>query len=177
MYKLLPLWARILIPLAILALAVFLWHRVIEHWREQGREEVRAEWTASVERGKAEVERLKAEANKITTVTEIKYVDRIKEVKVKGDTIIQYREVFVPADSGYLNGGFRVYFDAAVTNRVPSPAEIANAAPVAVTDVADTHAANAKQCNVYIEQLNGWIDWAEQQCKLNDKGCRYDGGQ
>ena len=161
------MWARILIPLAILALAVFLWHRVIEHWREQGREEVRAEWTASVERGKAEVERLKAEANKITTVMEIKYVDRIKEVKVKGDTIIQYREVFVPADSGYLSGGFRVYFDAAVTNRVPNPAEIANAAPVAVTDVADTLAANYERCHAAYATVEGPQDWIREQQRLN----------
>ena len=172
MYKLLPLWARILIPLAAIALAVFLWKNKAESLREEGRAEVKAEWNASVERGKKEIARLEAAAGQITTVTEIKYVDRIKEVKVKGDTIVEYRHVFVPSDSGMLSGGFRLYYDGAVTNTVPDPAEIPNAAPVAVTDVADTHAINAKQCNVYIEQLNGWIDWAEQQCKLNDKGCQ-----
>lgn len=161
----LPLWARVAAPLVLIALVVFLWGRVKEHYREQGREEVRIELNK-------QIAELKQKREKVTTVTEIKYVDRIKEVKVKGDTIIKYRDVFVPTDSGYLNGGFRVYFDAAIENRIPDPAEIANAAPVAVTDVADTHAANAKQCNEYIEQLNGWIDWAEEQCRLNEKGCQ-----
>lgn len=167
-----PLWVRIALPILALVLAVILWQRMVEGYREEGRQEVRAEWTAAVEQGKQEIERLKAEANKVTVVTEIKYVDRIKEVKVKGDTIVQYREVFVPADSGTLDGGFRVFYDAALENRIPNPTEVTNAAPVAVTDVADTHATNARQCNVYIEQLNGWIDWAEAQCALNEKGCR-----
>lgn len=136
-----------------------------------GKAEVQAKWDASVERGRAIVEDLKKQRGTVTTVTEIKYVEREKVIREKGKTITELREVFVPVDSGYLSGGFRLFYDAAITNTVPLPASIATAAPIAIEDVADTHAYNAEQCNVAYEKVAKWNEWADEQCKLNPNGC------
>ena len=171
MFKLIPWWVKGLVVLSLIAGLAYLGHRAVEHWREQGRHEVQVKWDASVEKGKKEIARLQAQANRVSTKIEVEYVDRIKTVTVKGDTIIKYRDRFVPSDSGMLSGGFRVYYNAAFENRIPDPAEIAKAAPVAVTDVADTTAINGKLCNVAYETVAGWQKWADEQCKLNTKGC------
>lgn len=138
---------------------------------EQGRSEVQAEWNKSIERGKAEIERLKKEAGKVTVKTQIEYVDRVRTIREKGDVIIKEVTKFVPVDSGYLDGGFRVYHDAAAENRVPDPADIATAAPTAVTTVATTVAENYERCHIAYARVEAWEKWAEGQCKLNENGC------
>ena len=175
-FSILPLWAKIVIPVAALVLAGFLWHRMVDGYREQGRAEVRAEWAESREKGRREVERLKAEAGKITVVTEIKYVDRIKYVKEKADTIVKTVVQYIPVDKP-IDGGFRVFHDGAATNRIPDPAEAANAAPTTLRDVATTVGNNYAKCHIAYETVAAWQTWAEEQCKLNEKGCRYDGGR
>lgn len=146
----------------------------------KGAQSVQDKWDASVARGKTEVVRLKAEAGKITVKTEIKYVDRVQTIHEKGATIVKQVEVFVPQPSVshpvVLDGGFRVFHDAAVENRIPDPSEIPNATPVSPTEVASTIAGNYEKANVCYETVKAWQDWATAQCKLNDKGCP-DGGQ
>lgn len=137
----------------------------------EGKETVQAEWNDAIERGKAEVARLKAEAGKITVKTEIRYVDRVKTIREKGDVIVREVTKFVPIDSGNLDGGFRVFHDAAVDNRIPDTIEIPNAAPVSITEVAATVARNYEQCHVAYAKVEEWQNWAREQCKLNKKGC------
>lgn len=134
---------------------------------EAGELAVQAKWDESVAAGKAEVERLKAEAGKVTVRVETKTVEKIVTIREKARVIYQDREIFVPADSGMLPGGFRVYFDAATQNTIPDAASIANAAPVAVTDVADTYAYNAEQCRVAYATVEGWQEWAKEQQRVN----------
>lgn len=134
---------------------------------DAGQANVQAKWDDAVERGKKEMERLKSEAGKVTVKTEVKYVDRFKTIREKGETIVKVREVFVPIDSGYLSGGFRLFYNAAIEGTVPDAAGIPNAAPVAVTDVADTHAYNAEQCRIAYATVEGWHEWATQQMKVN----------
>lgn len=134
---------------------------------EAGYESVRKDWAASIEKGKAEIERLKKEAGKVTVRVETKTVEKIVTIREKARVIYQDREVFVPVDSGYLSGGFRLYFDAATENTIPDPAKLADAAPVAVADVADTYAYNAEQCHIAYGIVEGWQTWADQQTKLN----------
>lgn len=140
-----------------------------------GMDKRQAEWDASVERGKAIVEELKLQRGTVTTITETKIVERIKVVREQAKALETVREVFVPVDSGYLNGGFRLFYDAAITGTIPDPAEIPSAAPVAVTDVASTHAVNAERCRIAYETVAGWETWASEQCKLNPNGCPENG--
>lgn len=138
----------------------------------KGVENTQADWNASIERGKAEVERLKAEAGKITTVTEIKteYKDRV--IYEKGKDIVRTVEVFVPRDSNscQLGGGFRLFHDASANNTIPDAAQTPNAAPTTATDVAATVSENYTQCNRTSAKLVSWQQWAIEQCALS-KGC------
>lgn len=119
----------------------------------------------------AEVKTITEERIVETVRVETVYVDRIKEVRVKGDEVVKVVEVFVPSDE-YFSGGFRLLHDAAARNAIPDPTGIADAAPVAAQDAARTITDNYTDCNAYIEQINGWIDWAEAQCALNKDGCK-----
>lgn len=93
-----------------------------------GQDDVRKDWAEAVIRGKKEIERLKAERNKITVQTEKVYVDRIRVVREKGQTLIQRIPALVPADACLLPVGFRVLHDAAAAGTVPPASDGANAA-------------------------------------------------
>jgi hypothetical protein len=134
---------------------------------QQGEEQVKAEWAASVERGKKQVERLKAEAGKITVKVETKYVERIKEVKIRGETIVKQVPVYVPAGLPQLPGSVRVFVDAASQGALPDPTKTADAAPVPIEDLATSVAENYTQCLATSEQLRGLQEWVIEQHKLN----------
>lgn len=155
-----PMWAWLLLGF-IVGGGVFSQYRYIA-----GKQAVQAEWDAAVERGHAEIARLKAEAGKITVRVETRIVEREKIIREKADVIYRDRKIFVPADSGELPGGFRVFHDAAAANAIPDSAAIADAPPVAVTAVADTIAINYERCNLAYERVAGWEAWAFEQCLL-----------
>lgn len=153
--------------LALLA-AIFLYG---EARHRAGVQEKQAEWDKAAERGRSAVAELKRKANTVTTVVETKVVERIKTVQVKGDTREKVVTEFVPIDSGYFDGRFRVYHDAAASNTVPDPTEVANAAPVTATEVARTINVNYTRCHKAYEVVAGWQEWAKKQCALNKNGC------
>lgn len=132
-----------------------------------GQTSTQAKWDASVERGRQEVDRLKAAAGRVTIKTETVYVDRVKTIREKANAIEVVREVFVPADSGTLPGAFRLFYDAAIAGAVPDAAGITNAAPVPIATVADTHARNSEKCLIAYATVTAWQDWARQQQKAN----------
>lgn len=132
-----------------------------------GQADIQAKWDESVAKGKAEVERLKSEAGKITVKVETKYVDRVKEVRIKGDTIVREIPVYISRDLPGLPPAWRLYHDAAATGAVPSPADESNAAPVAPVDAAATVAANYTTCLATAEQLRGLQEWVNEQKRLN----------
>jgi hypothetical protein len=98
-----------------LALAFGVW-RYGESRHADGAAEVRQDWVASVERGKAELARLKEQQGKVTVRTEVVYLDKVKVIREKGETIIQRIPAMVPADACLLPAGFRVLHDAAAAN-------------------------------------------------------------
>lgn len=168
----LPRWAWSLIAAGALVGGVFIYG---QYQRGQGKQEVQNEWDAAIKRGKAEVARLKLAAETITTIETVRYVDRVKIVREKADVIERVREVFVPTDSGFLTGGFRLYHDGAATNTIPDAASTADAAFVSVADVADTIARNYKKCHIAYETVEAFQRWANEQCKLNPEGCPPNG--
>ncbi len=132
-----------------------------------GQADVQTKWDESIARGKAEVERLTKEAGKVTVRVETKYVDRVKTIREKGETIVQKVPVYISSDLPELPGAWRVYHDAAATNTVPGASREADAAPVAPVDAAATVAANYTQCLAVAEQLTGLQEWVNEQRKLN----------
>lgn len=171
----LPVWVYVVGGGLVLAGVVVYGQIRYHNGKVEGRAEVQTKWNTAVERGKAEIARLEAEAGKVTVVTEVKYVEQVRTIREKGDTIIKQVEVFVPAPTSdkpsMFDGGFRLFHDAAATNTVPNPAEIPNATPVAANTVAATVGENYTRCHVAYATVAAWQQWAAEQCKLNDKGC------
>ena len=132
-----------------------------------GQADTKKDWDASVARGVIEVAKLKEKQVVVTTKVETVYVDRVTTIREKGDAIEVVREVFVPADSGNIGGGFRLFHDAAVTGVIPESASILDAAPVPVADLADTIATNYERCHVAYATVEGLQDWILEQQKVN----------
>lgn len=156
-----PLWVWI----AIALLGAGLWYGSSRY--DAGAESVQVAWHAQKAKDKAEIARLTAAAGKVTTVVETKVVEKIVHIQGKARVIEKVREVFVPADSGSLPGGFRLFYDAAITGSVPESASITDAPSVPIADVADTHAANTEKCHIAYATVAGWQEWASEQAKLN----------
>lgn len=169
MIKLIPTWVWFAaIGVSALAAGVIGYNK--------GQDNVQAKWDESIRKGAAIVADLKVRAGRITYQTEYVYRDRIKEVQVKGDTITKYVDRYLPEGSacttdGMLSGAFRVLHDAAAANRVPDPAEIADGAAVPARTVAATVTTNYTGCHANAEKVEGWQQWAREQCALNPEGC------
>jgi len=159
--KRVPSWAWI--GLALIAAG---W--VYGHTRyNAGQADVQAKWDASVEKGKAEIARLQAQANRISTKIETKYLTRVETIRGATQTIVRQVPVFVPAGSCELPGGFRVLHDAAAQGSVPDAARIPDAAPVPAQAVAGTVADNYGTCHETGERLIELQDWVREQKAAN----------
>lgn len=106
---------------ALLALALVAWSQWYIYHRgvKAGESDVRTQWAASIERGRKELDRLRAQRAKITVHTKEVYVDRIKVVREKGQTLIQRIPALVPADACLLPSGWRLSHDHAAAGTVP----------------------------------------------------------
>lgn len=106
---------------------------------------------------------VKAQA-KVVIETQIKYVDRIKTIYTKGETIEKQVPIYITsADNAActINAGFVRAYDAAWTNQPAGPATESDREPAAVslTDVAETDAHNATSCHAWREQALGWREF------------------
>ena len=95
------------------------------------------------------------------------YVDRVRVVREKGDTIIKEIPVYVPvqADAACtINRGFVRLHDAAAAGELPEPARDADAAAagIALSAVAGTLAANYQTCHENAEQLRALQVWVSE---------------
>ena len=79
-------------------------------------------WRAEVEKQNAEIARLNAAAQEVTTVVETKYIERIKTVKGKTDVIIKKVQEYITKndDAGCtIPDNFRLLYNAAAKNELP----------------------------------------------------------
>lgn len=139
---------------------------------DAGKADVQAEWDAAVARGKADVERLKTEATKVTVKTETIYVDRIKTIREKGNVIERRIPYYVAADVD-LPGGWRLLHDDAAAGTVSDAADLADAAPVDAQTAAAGVTDNYLTCHETRQQLVSLQDWVYRQCRANPppEGC------
>lgn len=145
------------------------------YWYEKGSDSVQERWDASVARGTVIVENLKAGQNKVTTVVETKYVDRVKVVYEKGKTITKLVPQFIPDGTCDLPGGFRVLHDAAITGSIPTAADGTNGQPVSVETATTTVTENYTTCQAAITDLEGLREWVRQQRELYLEQCKLQG--
>ena len=95
----------------------------------KGEKHIQALWDADKIKVEAEIKILKEKANTITTVTEIKYVDRVKTITVKGNTITEYVDRFItPGEIARcaIPNNFILLHDSAVKNIVPAELQMSN---------------------------------------------------
>lgn len=164
-FKVVPLWAWLVVAVLVGGYVYG------ERKYAAGQADVQAKWDEAIERGRLLVEDIKKKRVVVNTViqTKIEYRDRI--ITERGKDRVKVQEVFVPIDSGMLDGGFRLFYDAAVTDTLPNPAQIANAAPVSVTDVATNVNTNYELCHKAYARVELFQEWATKMCATNPDGC------
>lgn len=117
------------------------------------------------------IEKIVYRQGKVTERVVTKYVDRIKEVRIKGDTIIQKVTEYVTPENDAactINAGFVSLWNHANQNTVPDPAQGTDGAPseVKLSDVAAQHAIESKTCTETETKLESLQDWVDAQSKV-----------
>jgi hypothetical protein len=114
-------------PLALVVIAAGLLYGAYD----MGQDHKQAEWDLAESKRREQVQEVKIVQGEETVKVVTQYVDRVKIVKVKGDTIIKEipKYVTVQDDSrcGRLGPGFVELWNAANENRLPDPARATHA--------------------------------------------------
>ena len=154
-------WPYRLLALAALGLALvgFGWVKGAGH--------VQAQWDAAVQQQALQAAAVREEQAQATVEVITEYVDRVRVVREKGDTIIKEVPVYVPvqADAACtINRGFVRLHDAAAAGALPEPARDADAAAadIALSAVAGTVATNYQTCHETAEQLRALQTWVRE---------------
>ena len=133
----------------------------------KGASHVQAQWDAAIQQQALQTAAARERQAQATVKVVTEYVDRIRVVREKGDTIIKEVPVYVPvqADAACtINRGFVRLHDAAAAGDLPEPARDADAAAagIALSAVAGTVAANYQTCHENAEQLRAFQVWARE---------------
>lgn len=151
-------WPYRLLALAALAVALigFGWVKGAGH--------VQTQWDAAVQQQTLQAAATRETQAQATVKVVTEYVDRIRVIREKGDTIIKEVPVYVPvqADAACtINRGFVRLHDAAASGELPEPTGDADAAAagIALSAVAGTVAANYQTCHENAEQLRALQAW------------------
>jgi hypothetical protein len=154
-------WPYRLLALAALAVALigFGWVKGAGH--------VQAQWDAAAQQQTLKAAAIRQRQAEATVKVVTQYVDRVRIVREKGDTIIKEVPVYVPvqADAACtINRGFVRLHDAAAAGELPEPARDADAAAagIALSAVAGTVAANYQTCHENAEQLRALQAWVTE---------------
>lgn len=113
-----------------------------------------------------------ASTKKVTTKVVTQYVDRIKVVKEKGDTIIQKVPVYVTVKDDsrcIVNTGFVRLWNSANQMSVPGAPNSTDGQPseVVLSDIATQHGKESTVCIGTETQLNSLQQWIKEQQSLS----------
>ncbi len=154
-------WPYRLLALAVLGVALvgFGWIKGASH--------VQAQWDAAVQQQALQTAAIRERQAQATVKVVTQYVDRVRIVREKGETIIKEVPVYVPvqADAACtINRGFVRLHDAAAAGELPRPPRSAHAASAALARsvVAGTVAANYQTCHENAEQLRALQAWVSE---------------
>ena len=133
----------------------------------KGASHVQAKWDAAVEQQALQAAAARERQAQATVKVVTEYVDRVRIVREKGETIIKEVPIYVPvqADAACtINRGFVLLHDAAAAGELPEPAGDADApaAGLALSAVAGTVAANYQTCHENAEQLRALQVWVRE---------------
>ena len=154
-------WPYRLLAIVLLAAALigFGWIKGAGH--------VQAQWDAAIQQQTLQVATVRQKQAEATVKVVTQYVDRVRVVRQKGNTIIKEVPVYVPvqADAACtINRGFVRLHNAAAAGELPEPARDADAtaAGIALSTVAGTVATNYQTCHENAEQLRALQVWARR---------------
>ena len=133
----------------------------------KGAGHVQTQWDAAVQKQTLQVAAVRERQAQATVKVVTQYVDRVRVVRAKGDTIIKEVPVYVSvqADAACtINRGFVRLHDAAAAGDLPESARDADATPagIALSAVAGTVAANYQTCHENAEQLRALQTWIRE---------------
>jgi hypothetical protein len=128
-----------------------------------GARHVQDAWDTDRQQQSDHVATVKTRQADATVQVVTQYLDRLRTVRVAGETLIKEVPIYVPLDTPALPGGWRVLHDAAARAKLPDPATSADAAPVPAQDAAATVAGNYLTCIEQAEQLTALQDWVTRQ--------------
>ena len=128
---------------------------------------VQAQWDAAIQRQALQTAAARERHAQATVKVVTQYIDRVRIVHEKGDTIFKEVPIYVPAQAGAactINRGFVRLHDAAAARELPEPARDADAAAagLALSTVAGTVAANYQTCHENAEQLRALQAWVRE---------------
>lgn len=153
-------------PYRLLAMAAFTVALVGFGW-VKGASHLQTQWDAAIQQQALQAAATRERQAQATVKVVTQYVDRIRVVREKGETIIKEVPVYVPvqADAACsINRGFVRLHDAAAAGELPEPARDADAAAagIALSAVAETVAANYQTCHENAEQLRALQVWVTE---------------
>jgi hypothetical protein len=130
----------------------------------KGASHVQVQWDAAIQQQALHVAAVRERQAQATVKVVTQYVDRVRVVRERGETIIKEVPVYVSvqADAACtINRGFVRLHDAAAAGELPEPARDADAAAagIALSAVAGTVAANYQTCHENAEQLRALQEW------------------
>jgi hypothetical protein len=133
----------------------------------KGAGHVQAKWEADAQEQILQAAAIRERQAQATVKVVTQYVDRVRVVREKGETIIKEVPVYVPAQADAactINRGFVRLHDAAAAGELPEPARDADAAAegIALSAVAGTVATNYQTCHENAEQLRALQAWVGQ---------------
>ena len=154
-------WPYRLLALVLLAAALigFGWIKGAGH--------VQAQWDAAAQQQALQTSATRLRQAEATVKVVTEYVDRVRVVREKGDTIIKEVLVYVPVEADAactINRGFVRLHDAAAAGELLKPAGDADApaAGLALSAVAGTVAGNYQSCHENAEQLRALQAWVRE---------------
>lgn len=138
----------------------------------KGAAHVQADWDAAVQKQNQQAAAVRQRQAQATVKVVTQYVDRVRIVREKGETIIKEVPIYVPvqADAACtINRGFVRLHDAAAAGELPDPAGDADAAAagIALSAVAGTVAANYQTCHENAGQLRALQAWIKEAMLAN----------
>jgi hypothetical protein len=138
----------------------------------KGAGHVQAQWDAAATHQNLQAAAIRARQAQATVKVVTQYVDRVRVVRDKGDTIIKEVPFYVPVQANAactINRGFVRLHDAAAAGELPEPARDADAAAAGVTlsAVTGTVAANYQTCHENAEQLKALQVWVGEMATDN----------
>lgn len=153
------LYRLLVLPALVVALVGFGWIKGAGH--------VQAQWDAAVQQQILQATVVREQQAQASAKVVTQYVDRIRVIQQKGETIIKEVPVYVPvqADAACtINRGFVRLHDAAAAGELPEPARDADeaAARVALSAVAGTVTTNYQTCHENAEQLKALQTWVRE---------------